>query len=172
MCNGEHVKYEFFSGKTKPDTFEDCVNQYARMIKTIMKKLQIYKNYEEFYQVGQIALWMAYQHYESEKGSFSNYAFLTVRGHLLNELSKTVKYDERNVLFDQQLEEAVYCDEVFLLEDFMILLKGISPLQKQILVERFYYHREFSQIAKKLKMNESSVRSSYRYALKRLRELK
>ena len=164
----EHIH----SGKIKPETFEDCLNQYAPMIKSIMKKLQIFKHYDEYYQIGQIALWIAYQHYESEKGSFSNYAFLTVRGHLLNEIAKTIKYDKRNVFVDRQIEEKEYSDEAFLLEDFTNLLVDISPLQKQILIERFYFNREFFQIAQRLNMKETSVRSSYRYALKRLREKK
>ncbi|MFB7138198.1 sigma-70 family RNA polymerase sigma factor [Gottfriedia sp. NPDC056225] len=167
-----HLGYQPFSGKVKPSTFEECLSQYSRMIKTIIKKLHIYKNFDEYYQIGQIALWTAYQHYESEKGSFSSYAFFTVRGYLLNELSKAVKYDERNVVVDQCIEDATYYDDAFLLEDFMSLLDGLSLLQKQILVRRFYFNQEFIQIADKLNMNESSVRSSYRYALKKLRRSK
>ncbi|PGS52640.1 sigma-70 family RNA polymerase sigma factor [Bacillus sp. AFS041924] len=168
----EHVNFQTFSGKTKPNTFEECLNQYSRMIKNLMKKLHIYKDFDEYYQIGQIALWMAYQQYRSEKGNFSSYAFFTVRGYLLNELSKAIKYDEHNVVVEQNIKDVIYCDESFQIEDFVSLLEGISPLQKRILIRRFYYNHEFYQIANCLKMYESSVRSSYRYALKRLRESK
>ncbi|MGG2025510.1 sigma-70 family RNA polymerase sigma factor [Gottfriedia sp. S16(2024)] len=168
----EHINYEVFSGKLRPSTFEECLNQYSRMIKATMKKLHIYKNLDEYYQIGQIALWKAYQHYQSDKGSFSNYAFVTVRGYLLNELTKAIKYDERNVVVEQNHGDVIYCDETFSLDHFISFLDGISPLQKQILIRRFYYDHEFPQIAYNLNMNESSVRSSYRYALKRLREPK
>ncbi|WP_088012467.1 sigma-70 family RNA polymerase sigma factor [Gottfriedia acidiceleris] len=168
----EHVDDQVFSGKLKPNTFEECLNQYSRMIKAIMKKLHLYKNFDEYYQIGQIALWTAYQQYQSEKGSFSTYAFFTVRGYLLNELSKASKYDERNIVLEHSIEDVIYCEEAFSLVNFISLLDGISPLQKQILIKRFYYNHEFPQIAKYLNMKESSVRSSYRYALKRLRESK
>jgi DNA-directed RNA polymerase len=171
-CSEEYVDYQNFPGKLKPSTFEECLNQYSRMIKATMKKLHIYKNFDEYYQIGQIALWTAYQQYQSEKGSFSSYAFVTVRGYLLNELSKAIKYDERNVFVDQSIEDVIYFDEAFSLVNFMSFLDGISPLQKQILVKRFYYKHEFPQIAKNLNMKESSIRSSYRYALKRLRKSK
>ncbi|WP_180232877.1 sigma-70 family RNA polymerase sigma factor [Bacillus sp. AFS055030] len=167
----EQVDYQVISGKLKPSTFEECLNQYSRMIKATMKKLHIYKNFDEYYQIGQIALWRAYQQYQTEKGSFSSYAFITVRGYLLNELSKAIKYDEQIVASDHG-EDLIYFDESFSLVNFTSLLDGISPLQKQILIKRFYYNHEFPQIAKSLNMKESSVRSSYRYALKRLRNSK
>jgi RNA polymerase sigma factor (sigma-70 family) len=171
-CSEEQVDVQVISGKLKPNTFEECLNQYSRMIKATMKKLHIYKNFDEYYQIGQIALWKAYQQYQTAKGSFSSYAYITVRGYLLNELSKAIKYDERNVFSEQGIEDLIYFDEVFSLVNFMSFLNGISPIQKQILIERFYYNHEFPQIAKNLNMKESSVRSSYRYALKRLRESK
>ncbi|MEE6451407.1 sigma-70 family RNA polymerase sigma factor [Gottfriedia acidiceleris] len=169
-CSNEHGDYQVISGNLRPSTFEECLNQYSRMIKATMKKLHLYKNFDEYYQIGQIALWKAYQQYQTEKGSFSSYAYLTVRGYLLNELSKAIKYDERNVFSEKGIEEVVYFDEVFTLVNFMSFLDGISPLQKQILIKRFYFNLEFAQIAKNLNMKESSVRSSYRYALKRLRD--
>jgi len=171
-CSEEHVDYQVVSGKLKPSTFEECLNQYSRMIKATMKKLHIYKNFDEYYQIGQIALWKAYQQYQTEKGSFSSYAYVTVRGYLLNELSIAIKYDERNVVVEQNHEDVIYCDEAFSLDNFISFLDGISPLQKQILIRRFYYNHEFPQIAYCLNMKESSVRSSYRYALKRLRDSK
>ncbi|WP_088041591.1 sigma-70 family RNA polymerase sigma factor [Bacillus sp. EAC] len=162
-------KDNIFSGEIKPATFEDCLKQYERMIKSIMKKLGIFKMHEEYYQIGQIALWVAYEKHQSEKGSFSNYAFLTVRGHLLNELSKESKYEDRFVVVDQQKEEKYYTDEACLFEDFISHLDGISPIQQKILIERFYLNKSFSEIATKFNMQEPSIRSSYRYALKRLR---
>jgi RNA polymerase sigma factor (sigma-70 family) len=171
MLNQNEPKtHKAFSGVLKPATFNDCLNQYTPLIKSIIKKLRIYKDYDEYYQIGQIALWHAYENYEINKGSFSNYAYLNINGYLLNALSKESKYDDRNVVVGEHKEEKTVTNEALLYEEFISNLEGISPLQMQILIDRFYYNREFSQIAAKLNMPESSVRSSYRYALKRLRE--
>lgn len=163
-------KYKTFSGEVKPTTFNECLNQYTPLIKSIIKKLRIYKDYEEYYQIGQIALWYAFENYESKKGSFSNYAYLNINGYLLNALSRESKYNDRNVVVSEHNEEKAVTNEALLYEEFISNLEGISPLQMQILIDRFYYNKEFSQIASKLNIPESSVRSSYRYALKRLRE--
>ncbi|MET3193289.1 sigma-70 family RNA polymerase sigma factor [Bacillus sp. OAE603] len=160
------------SGRIKPKSFEDCLIQYSPMVKSLIKTLRIYKNYEDYYQVGLVALWHAYEHFEEKKGSFSNHAYTTVRGHLLNEMTKQSKYDQRFVVVDSYQEEVHYFDEAFLFEQFMSHLDGVSPLQKQILVDRFYLSKSFSEIAIRCNMPEASVRSSYLYALKRLRKQK
>lgn len=160
------------SGRIKPKTFEDCLIQYTPMIKSLIKTLRIYKNYEDYYQVGLVALWQAYEHFIEEKGSFSNHAYTTVRGHLLNEMTKENKYEQRFVVVDSYKEEVHYQDEAFLFDQFMSHLDGISSLQKQILVDRFYLSKSFSEIAIRCNMPEASVRSSYLYALKRLRKQK
>lgn len=100
-------KPQIYSGRYKPNTFEDCLNQYARMIKSLIKTIRIYKNYEDYYQVGLIALWNAYEHYNQEKGSFSNHAYVTVRGHLLNEMAKESKYEQRFTVVDTHKEETL-----------------------------------------------------------------
>lgn len=163
---------QYFSGEEKPATFEDCLGQYDRMIKNIMKKLHIFKQFEDYYQIGRIALWSAYNSYNSDKGSFSNYAFITVRGNILNQITKERKYEERFVVVEEHSEDPVFEEEAFVLEQFISYLEGISIQQKKILVDRFYYNKKFSEIACELKMEENSVRSSYRYALKRLRDKK
>jgi len=160
------------SGRIKPHTFEQCLIHYSPMIKSLIKTLRIYKNYEDYYQVGLVALWHAYEHFKEEKGSFSNHSYTTVRGHLLNEMTKESKYNQRFVVVDSYKEEVTYHDEAFLLDQFISHLDGISTLQKQILIERFYLNKSFSEIADRCKMPEASVRSSYLYALKRLRKQK
>ncbi len=161
-----------YSGRCKPKTFEDCLLQYSPMVKSLIKKLRIYKNHEDYYQIGVVALWHAYEHYKEEKGSFSNHAYTTVRGHLLNEMTKESKYEQRFIVVDSHKEEVHYHDEAFLFEQFISHLDGVSPLQKQILIERFYLSKSFSEIAKNCNMPEASVRSSYLYALKKLRKQK
>lgn len=160
------------SGRFKPKTFEDCFIQYSPMVKSLIKTLRIYKNYEDYYQVGIVALWHAYEHFIEEKGSFSNHAYTTVRGHLLNEMAKESKYEQRFVVVDSYKEEVYIQDEAFLFDQFLSHLDGISSLQKQILIDRFYLSKSFSEIATRCNMPETSVRSSYLYALKRLRKQK
>jgi DNA-directed RNA polymerase len=156
----------------KPKSFEVCLTQYEPMIKSLIKKIRVYKQYEEYYQIGQIALWQAYENFNEEKGSFTTFAYVTVRGKMLNQLSKERLYEERFVPVDVYDEQPYTQDQeaAFSFEQFVSLLEGISPLQQQILIDRFYFNMSFPEIAAKTGMAENSARSSYRYALKRLRK--
>lgn len=45
------------------------------MIYQIIRSLHIYKNEEEFYQIGLIGLWEAQQRFDEQKGRFFNFAY-------------------------------------------------------------------------------------------------
>ncbi len=62
-----------------------------------MRKLNIYKNKEEFSQLGLIALWEAYSRFNPDKGEFTSYAYSYIKGKLLTEMTKSTKRHEREV---------------------------------------------------------------------------
>ncbi|GAE31329.1 sigma factor [Halalkalibacter hemicellulosilyticus] len=78
-------------------TFAEVAKQYEPLIRGQIKKLNIYRNREEFYQVGLIGLWRAYEQYDQEKGSFSTIALFKVRGCLLDFLRKEARYSEQHI---------------------------------------------------------------------------
>lgn len=78
------------------ESFEQVAEQYTPMIYSIMRRFTIYKNKEEFFQVGLIALWEAQQHYDPEKGTFTNYAYNYILGRFLSEFRRHNK-DKENI---------------------------------------------------------------------------
>lgn len=64
-------------------TVEEVLVQFEPMVKKQMLSLQIYKNQDEFFQIGLIGLWEAYNRFDSEKGAFPAFAQMTVRGKML-----------------------------------------------------------------------------------------
>lgn len=70
------------------ESFERIAAQYEPMIHKIMNRLRIYKNRDEFYQLGLIALWRALKRHDPEKGPFFPYAYSFVKGKMMNELTK------------------------------------------------------------------------------------
>lgn len=76
------------------ESFEELQTTFTPMIHHIMRKLSIYKNRDEFFQVGLIALWQAHQRFNPAKGSFSAFAYAYIRGSLMQELTKATKDTE------------------------------------------------------------------------------
>ncbi|PEB50277.1 RNA polymerase subunit sigma-70 [Bacillus pseudomycoides] len=151
----------------KPVTFTEAVALYEKMIKNQMKRLCLYKDYEEFYQCGLIGLWVAYERYEAEKGSFSAYALVMVRGYLLEKLKKENRFQKRHICFDQEMLQLVCGVEVSSeVRDYMSLL---DERERYIISERFYGGKKMHEIGEAMGMTYYQVRWIYRQALKKMR---
>lgn len=100
-------------------SFEEVLVNYEPIIKKQMISLRIYKDFDEFFQLGRIALWEAYMKFDPAKGSFSTYAISTIRGKYMTLLTKKTKDDERQVLIG---------DERF---DFLPSSWEFSPLEQE-----------------------------------------
>lgn len=96
------------------ESFEQLAEQYEPMIHKIIQSLHIYKNQDEFYQHGLIALWEASSRFDQEKGSFTSYAYSYIKGRCLTELRKSSKEEEKYL-----------CPQ----EEFWKLIEDPSPVQ-------------------------------------------
>ncbi|MGM0843636.1 MAG: sigma-70 family RNA polymerase sigma factor [Bacillota bacterium] len=76
--------------------FEEIAVQYEPMIYKVIKTLHIYRNEDEFYQLGLIALWEAASRFDHDKGSFSSYAYSYIKGRCLDEMKRRILHEERN----------------------------------------------------------------------------
>ncbi|PFA18452.1 MULTISPECIES: sigma-70 family RNA polymerase sigma factor [Bacillus cereus group] len=151
----------------KPATFTEAVTLYEKMIKNQMKKLCLYKDYEEYYQCGLIGLWKAYEKYEGEKGTFSAYAFVTVRGYLLEKLKKESKFQKRHTCVEQEILQNVCEAEVpSEIQDYMSVL---DEQEKYVIFERFYAGKKIHEIAEEMRMTYYQARWIYRRALEKMR---
>ncbi|WP_459501892.1 sigma-70 family RNA polymerase sigma factor [Bacillus sp. C1] len=151
----------------KPATFTETVTSYEKMIKNQMKKLCLYKDYEEYYQCGLIGLWMAYEKYEEEKGTFSAYAFVTVRGYLLEKLKKESRFQKRHTFAGQEMLQNVCGAEISSeVWEYMSLL---DEKEKRVISECFYVGKKIHEIADEMEMTYYQVRWIYRRALEKMR---
>ncbi|EMA6342542.1 sigma-70 family RNA polymerase sigma factor [Bacillus cytotoxicus] len=152
----------------KPVTFTEAVTLYEKMIKNQMKRLCLYKDYEEFYQCGLIGLWMAYERYEEEKGSFSNYAFVTVRGYLLEKLKKENRFQTYHTCFEQEHLEHV-CGVVEVSSEVYEYMSLLNEREKYVITESFFGGKTINEIADEMGLTYYQVRWIYRQALKKMR---
>ena len=84
-------------------SFDQIASSFHPLIVSMIKKFHIYKDYDEYYQIALIGLWRAYQKFDESKGSFSAYAYTTVRGTILSHLKGTILYEERETPAEQNL---------------------------------------------------------------------
>ncbi|WP_342044859.1 sigma-70 family RNA polymerase sigma factor [Bacillus sp. OTU530] len=154
----------------KPSTFEEAAQLYERMIRKQLKRLCIYRNHDEFYQCGLIALWKAYEQFDERKGAFSTYAFYTVRGYLLGKLNGERRIEERQVMLGPELAETISADEAASDADFFQYLAPLNGRQRLVIEERFYHGKKLTVIAQEHGMTYDQVRSFYRRAIQKIKE--
>ncbi|MEH6889031.1 sigma-70 family RNA polymerase sigma factor [Bacillus sp. JJ864] len=151
----------------KPVTFTETVALYEKMIKNQMKKLCIYRDYEEYYQCGLIALWRAYEKYDEEKGSFPAYALVTVRGYLLEQLKKECRVQDKEVCTEHYVLENIGGEEKQ--REMFEYMSMLEENEQFVLFEHFYGGKKMREIATELGMTYHQARWIYRQALNKMR---
>lgn len=137
------------------ETFEEILEQYEPMISSIIRKLNIYKNYDSFRQTARIALWQAWLNFDEAKGKFSNYAYTTIKTTLLKEMTKDNKYSEVQIAMEKDdLTHAAHyyqmkhntVQDVKLFEEIQQILTGE---EYELLIELYIFGYSYRTLAEK-----------------------
>ena len=99
------------------ESFDQLAEQYTPMIHNIIHTLHIYKNKDEYFETGLVALWEASLHFNEEKGNFTSYAYSTIKGKILIELTKMKKHEDRSYYPEEVYWNAIEAEDVIRLPD-------------------------------------------------------
>ncbi|WP_100332419.1 sigma-70 family RNA polymerase sigma factor [Bacillus xiapuensis] len=155
------------------ERFEDLLETYSPMIHHVMKTLRIYKNREEFLQIGRIALWEADQNFDQAKGKFSSYAYTCIRGRMLDALKKSARREQRYVYpkecfwegtADEQGEKALE------LETLLAYARGLTDRETTWLLLTFYKGMTMAEIAAQQNVSLSAVKKWKKQAVGKIRK--
>lgn len=97
--------------------FEKIHQRFEPMIYHAMKRLSIYKNEHEFYQIGCIALWEASLRFNEEKGEFKAYAYSYIIGRMKSALREETIIEER-----ESRSEDIWVEDSTTYGDFTAIL--------------------------------------------------
>lgn len=161
MGTREYKRKRAFQKEKPMERFEEVVEQFTPMIHHVMRSLSIYKNIEEFFQTGVIALWDAHQRFDEDKGKFSTYAYSYIRGRMMTELKQQRKEAERSVTPNEEFWDVVVDEngqQPFQLEALLSHCDGLNDRQKQWVVYTFYYGMTVKEIADREKVSLSAVK--------------
>ncbi|MFK9092468.1 sigma-70 family RNA polymerase sigma factor [Bacillus salipaludis] len=156
------------------ESFEKLAEQYKPMIFKIIHSLHIYKDQEEYYQLGLIALWEANRNFDARKGKLASYAYMYIKGYLLMELKKCRKSEEKNLYPNEEFwsvmeDHSSFCPlEEETLRSYCI---GLTPNQTKWVIYMALYDLSSSEIAALEQVSVSAVkgwRAGAREKIKRL----
>lgn len=142
--------------------FEEILIQYEPMIWKIIHTLHIYKNQEEFYQTGLIALWEATHGFDETKGSFSSYAYAYIRGRLLSELTKRRKHEDACVSPKDEYWDCIVDESPeipFEIEGILSYCATLTEQQKKWVLYTALADMSIKQMAEKESVSMSAVKA-------------
>ncbi|MCV9884472.1 sigma-70 family RNA polymerase sigma factor [Metabacillus halosaccharovorans] len=154
--------------------FEELHQQFEPMIYHVMRKLGIYKNKHEFYQVGCIALWEASLRFNKEKGEFKSYAYSYMLGRMKSALTENKKKEER-----ESQSEDIWVEDETTYDDFSTILweslfKNVSSVlsENQCKWVKAYclYGNTPSEIAEDEGVSVAAVKGWRKEAIGKMRE--
>lgn len=155
------------------ESFEKVAEQYRPMISHLIRKLGIYKNCEEFEQIGLIALWEAYEHYQPQKGSFTSYAYVTIKGNLLKALAKDKRVEETMVYPKEEFwlnENDPSLKTPLELETLLTYCEMLTENEKKWVIATFYHQLKLGEIASREHKSVNAVKGWRSRALQKLKQ--
>lgn len=82
---------------------EQLIFENETLIKKVIYKLKIYRDLDEYMQVGRIALWQALQKFDDTKGDFTMFAYMTVKYAIIRSLSKANHVSEHELAVEEDV---------------------------------------------------------------------
>lgn len=155
-------------------SFEEILEAVQPMITAILTQLHIYKDFDYYRHIASIAVWRAWLKADPAKGQFSAYLYSSIKGEILNELSKEKNYSERITVVDGETLNFILSDlegwdnqkNPSLLE---IKLSQLKQIEREILL--LYYVEGYSdqEIANALGLSAVAIKKRRGRIIQRLK---
>lgn len=153
--------------------FEDVLMQYEPMISHSIRKLNIYRDHEQYRQAGRVALWQAWTRFDDEKGDFTPFAYRSIRGAMLDELKRESRFEE-NVMSTTDEVLVFFIGGAEEDDGFGCLhdaIDQLNPSEKAFIQWTFLEGCSLAECADRFGISVSGVKKRRERLLKRLRGL-
>ena len=154
----------------KETEFEELIVRFTPLIKNQIKKLNLTHAYQKYEQDALIALWECSRSYDKTKGSFSAYAYVKVRGKLLDACRKEIRiYKEREAqtVFEDHPDSSSILHYDCDLEQYK---KGLTMKQRTWLQQAIEEEKSLKEIALTEGVSIEAVKSWRKSALSKIRK--
>lgn len=155
--------------------FEEVLEQYEPMISASMRKLNIYREYENFKQVGRVALWQAWLRYDCTKGNFTPYAYRSIQGAMMDELRKEHRVETHSTQIEDEIleryaEETVPLDEAWS-DRLELAFEQLSAKERTLINLLYVERRTQAESAKQADISVAGIKKRRERMIGKLRDI-
>lgn len=152
------------------NTIEEVLQQYTPMISALIRKLHIYRDFETYRQIGEVALWQAWLRFDETKGDFTPYAYRTIHGAMLDELNRENRFSVRFALMESPgAEEPAILPRELSLPEWLDSIP-LSAQEKSLLEAVFVNGESMRKLAEQQGLSVSCLKKRKVRALEKIRK--
>ena len=152
---------------------EKLISESETLIKKVIYKLKIYRDFDEYMQIGRIALWQALQKYDATKGDFAMFAYMTVKYAVIRALSKANHITEHELAVEEDVI-IINSQQQYLITTGLEWPEWFEELNKEeqfLLIAMFEKELSLKEIADKYKLSYETIKKRRQRLLSKLRGL-
>ncbi|MER2106835.1 MAG: sigma-70 family RNA polymerase sigma factor [Solibacillus sp.] len=148
------------------EQFDELMVRYDGLIRKVLAHMRIYENFEEFYHIATIELWLATTTYCADKSNFEKYAFLNMKYAISKELTHRTKGLDLLYMEESSILEQATSDQ----QDFVgAWFDGLCVEEQQLLRWVFVQGYTNGDVARHLRISEEAVKKRRQRLLKKLK---
>jgi RNA polymerase sigma factor (sigma-70 family) len=154
-------------------SFEQLESTYRPMIISIIKKLHLTREFDEYYQIGLIALWEASRQFQPEKGTFSSFVYKKVYWNIVSHLRKQWRMKKNECSLTDEFVHilpASLPQHSSNREALQMILRDLTECQKKWLIGYIVENKSLKKIAEEEGVPIGAVKQWRFKALKKLRK--
>ena len=152
------------------DTIEKVLLQYTPMISALIRKLHIYRDFESYRQIGEVALWQAWLRFDETKGDFTPFAYRSIQGAMLDELNRENRFSIRFAVMENPgLEEPASPHFENKLPEWLDSVP-LSPQETLLLEDLFVNGESIRKLAEQQGLSVSGLKKRKGRALEKIRK--
>ncbi|NGP44797.1 sigma-70 family RNA polymerase sigma factor [Bacillaceae bacterium SIJ1] len=150
-------------------SFDVFLHDYSPLILSSMNQLHVHYDFDEFYQIGRIALWEVWQKHDPEAGSIGAYAKTVVISRMIDEIRRRSKHTElTEKLINRNATLAQYNVRFLEKEEFEQSLVALTAKERCWAIQAIWYGRSTKEIAKREGATVEQVKKWRQRARKKL----
>lgn len=154
-------------------TAEQVLEQHDYLVKRAVRKLKIYKNFDDYMQIGRIALWQCITDYDETLGEFEMFAYMRIKYALIRALQRDRKVGEHEVAIEQD-DLNFHIDQkqqVRLVTNYPYWFDELKEEERVLLIMHYYEGKTTQEVASKLGYSQEAMKKRKQRLLKKLKPI-
>lgn len=153
------------------ENFDEVLLQYEPMISAVIRKLSIYRDFENFRQTGRFALYQAWLRFDGTKGHFTPFAYRSIHGAMLDEMKRENRFSDVNTSVENETIELLAPPEIFdPHSDLHDAIIALPQEDRALLIKLYVENRSQAECAADFGISVPGIKKRRARLLKKLRE--